>query len=199
MQQTELGVSNGIDGINRSMSGVKTEKISKLLGACGGIDFSVVFATYFLFRMQTNFAMNFFGGEGTTLDQAENPLRASYTLWTIDIPFTLGVSVPFGDRVRLSLCGGIAFAYGSYANSFSSAAVSSRALFEGWTFPWLVMLKGEYFFRPAIALSSHLTYMHGATDVIKSGRDYAKIDFAGFRWNLGFSYYFLTPKQKVRP
>ncbi|HPI91426.1 MAG TPA: hypothetical protein PK859_19120 [Spirochaetota bacterium] len=196
VQRTELGVDNGIDGINRSMDGVKTEKINKLLGAYGGMDFKVVFAKYFLFRLQTNFVMNFFGGTGVTLDQSENRLTAKYSLWIVDIPVGLGVSVPFGDIVRISLCGGVAFAYGSYSNSFKSSTVNSSATFETWTFPWLIMLSGEYFFREDIAITTSLAYYQGSSDVIKSRSDYAKIDFSGFRWNIGFSYYFIKKKKK---
>ncbi len=195
-QENVLGVSNGIDGINRSMDGADTEKINKLLGACGGIDFKVVFATYFLFRMQANFAMNFFGGRGASLDQAENELKAEYSLWIVDIPFMLGASIPFGNIVRISLCGGMAFAYGSYSNSFKSSAVNGGATFDGWTFPWVIMLTGEYFFREDIAITATLGYYNGATDTIKSGSDYSKIDFAGFRLNIGFSYYFVNIGKK---
>ena len=198
-QETVLGVSNGIDGINRSMPGIKTDKAERLLGAYGGIDLKAVFIKYLMIRLQANFTMNMIGGTGSSLDLSENKLRVRYTMWAVDIPFCLGASVPLGRSVRISLCGGVAFAYGNYSNSFKSSTVSSSAEFEGWTFPWVIMLSGEYFFRKDIAIISSVVYYHGATDTIKSGSDFAQIDFTGFRWNIGFSYHFFNQNKRTKP
>lgn len=197
-QENTLGVNNGIEGINRSMSGIDTDKVERLLGGYGGIDFKVIFIKYLMIRLQANFTMNMTGGTGISLDQAENRLEVSYSFWAVDIPVQVGVSVPFGNTVRISLSGGIAFAYGTYSNSFKSATVNSSAEFTGWTFPWIIMLSGEFFLKEYIALTSSLVYYNGATDIIRSGSDYAKIDFGGFRWNIGFSYHFIRKSKEKK-
>lgn len=197
VQESVLEVSGGIDGINRKASGIKSHKIDKLLGMYGGINVKGIIIDYLLVRFGVNFTMNLAGGDGTTVDASLNKLKAEYSMWVIDAPLSAGVSIPIGKTVRISLSGGIAFAYGNYKNSFKSTAVNSKAEFAGWTFPWVIMLEGEYFVKPFMALMTTFSYYHGSTDVIKSNSDYARIDFSGFRWCFGLSFYFKKKQKQI--
>jgi len=202
VQEVDLGVTGGIEGINRSKDGLETERIKRLFGASAGAGFRAVFADYLLFSTGADFSMDFFGGEGSTLDSSDNIVTAEYSMLTVGIPVTLGFSIPFWNDIRISFSGGVAPTYGIYKNSFSSAApLDSSATFRGWGVPMIIVLTGEYLLTKKTGIVSSLTWCNGSTRMLKGGQDYARIDFSGYRWNIGMLFYFNTRielKEKLR-
>ena len=190
IQSGTLGVDNGIDGINRSESGLSTGNIGKLLGASAGVTGRVFISDYYMIRMAVNYTMSITGGTGETIDLSSNVVETTYSVWLIDVPITAGISIPFWKDVRISLSGGLALGYGNYSNSFKSAALNSSASFSGWAFPVVFIISGEYFITNSSSLITSISYYKGSSTIIKSGSDYAKIDFTGYRWNVGISFFF---------
>lgn len=195
-QSDLLGINNGIADINRYTHGIDNERIDKLTGFAVGTEFRALIYNLLLFKAGINYSTSLLGGTGTSTDLLGNSLKVHYSMWTIDTPFLVGISYPFGERIRLSFCSGLALAYGSYSNSFKSATVNSSATFSGWAIPLCVSFGGEYILNNNIALISSITYYKGRSGTIKDKSDYASINFSGYRWQLGAAYYFTTVTSK---
>ncbi len=200
--------NTGVDGINKSLSGFNTKEVQRLFGISCGVDFKAVFFDYFLLRVGGNYSMSVYGGEGKGMfDDAgtETVLKCGYSMTSYDVPLTLGLVIPFWKDVKISFSCGLAYAYGQYKNDFEWAAGERKGSFSGWALPLVLMLEGEYFIGEKFALKTTLAYYKGATETIKDGTssdttglagagavDFAKIDFTGYRFSLGISYYFYS-------
>ncbi len=191
VQSTTLGNRSGIDSINREMSGRETEEIDRMLGVVGGFEFKVITLNYLIIRIGGNYVKSFLGGKGKTLDLSDEPVTVKYSLWACDFPLTLGLSIPFWKDVKISLSGGLAYAYGSSRSSFKSSTVDQTTKVKGWALPLVVVLAGEHYLTNSLSLTSTISYYKGAGRVKgDDGPDYARVDFSGYRWTLGFSLYF---------
>ncbi|TAL39266.1 MAG: hypothetical protein EPN93_02095 [Spirochaetes bacterium] len=201
---------NGIDGMNKEMSGHDTTEIKRLLGLSGGIEFKAIIFDYFLMRLAGNYTMSIYGGAGKTVfltggAGTETDVTASYSMWSYDIPLTVGLIIPFWKDVKISFSCGLAFAYGAYDNQFKVASGDRKGSFTGWALPLVILVQGEYFLGEKIALNTSLAYYKGATETIRDSKrsdttglggagavDFAKIDFTGYRFSIGLSYYFYS-------
>lgn len=200
-QEDLFSTDTGIDGINRSSSGYSTSAIYRLLGVSGGLDFRAIFFDYLCLRLGANYNQSVWGGKGTTLYDDSGTLteiKCKYSLMTIDAPLTAGLSIPFWKDVKITFGCGVAFGYGQYKNKFETAAFTYKGHFEGWTFPLVLILEGDYFLTNNIAIYTSLFYYNGSTGILKdkttsdSSVDYASISFSGYRFSLGFSLFFYT-------
>jgi len=197
IQETSMGSANGVYGINRSQDGKKKKKIYPLTGFNAGADFRAIFYDFILLKLGLNYTLSFTGGEGKTLDLSENITSVKYSMWYVDVPLCLGIVLPFWKNAAVSVAAGFSFAYGVYSNKFQSATpLNSSGTFENWTFPVVIILNGEYFFTDHISINSSISFYKGITDVSKSGTDYARIDFSGYRWTIGASYHFVVTLRK---
>lgn len=187
-QTNTLLTPNGIYGINRTAPGVATKKIDPILGRSAGVSADFIFMQYMILKFSLNAAINQFGGAGITIDPSGGAMDAAYSLMFFDLPIAAGVSIPAGGSVRLALCAGLALSYGIYNNSFKSATISREGSFAGFAAPMVIILKGNFFLTGNISATSSFSVYRGATDPVRSGGDYARIDFSGIRWDIGASY-----------
>ncbi len=196
-----INSTNGIDTINNSASGFDTSPVDRLLGASVGITFKVTFYDYFHMRIGGNYFKSVYGGTGKTVydDGGDRILKCEYAMWGYDIPVTVGLTIPFWKDMKISFSTGLAYAYGVYTNKFESdAPLEYEGEFKGWALPLVIHLEGEYFLTRQLALFTSLSYYNGSTNVLAdrkqdddaANKDYASIDFTGYRYNLGISYYF---------
>jgi hypothetical protein len=200
--------NSGIDSINRSLDGYDTTNIDRLSGAFIGMDVKAVFLDYFLARIGANYGISVLGGKGKTIyDDGSGPpyhvLKCEYSLKQWDFPVTLGLSIPFWRDSRISVSCGTAFAYATYINKFETdtnfpfaSSNSIKGKFTGWAFPLVVLIQGDLFIAPDVALTSTISYYKGRTKLLNDSSDsdgnvdFASIDFTGYRLSLGVSYYF---------
>lgn len=193
---------NGINGINKLQTGYSTSNISKLLGLTAGISLKIIFQEYFALKVGANYFNSVWGGKGTTVfydGTNDRLLQCEYSIEGFDIPVTAGISIPFYRDIRISITGGFAYAFGTYKNYFESESqFIYKGRFKGTAFPLVVNCEGEYFVNERIAVTSSLSYYYGKTKSIKDYKqsdlntDYAPIDFSGYRYVIGLSYYFKT-------
>ncbi len=199
IQEMTLGVESGIDSINREMAGRDTEEIERLLGVVGGFEGKVIVLNYLMIRVGANYLKSFYGGKGKTLDPADDVVAVKYSMWACDFPLTVGVSIPFWKDIRISLSGGIAYAYGSQSSSFKSATLNQSTSVTGWALPLVFILAGDHYLTNTLSLTSTISYYKGVSRVKSdSGPDYARVDFSGYRWTLGFSFYFNPGKDEKK-
>lgn len=202
VQASEFQSKNGIDGINKSLSGFDTSPVERLLGATAGLDFKASFSDYFLVRLAGNYTRSVVGGNGKTVYDDTGTaylLECDYAMTVYDVPLTVGLAIPFWKDVKISFSCGLAFAYGQYQNSFkSSAPLDYKGSFTGWAFPLVLLLQGEYFLAEKTSLSALLSYYNGSTKTLEDGEksdgsvDFAPIDFTGYRFSFGVAYYFYS-------
>jgi hypothetical protein len=198
--QHYFGSNSGIDGMNRSMDGYSTSNIDRLTGVFAGFDVKAIFLDYYLVRIGANYGMSIIGGKGRTVynDGADHSLKCEYSLTQYDFPVTIGLSIPFWKDSRISVSCGTAFARATYENKFESDTLDLKGNFTGWAFPLVVLIQGDLFIAPEVALTSAISYYKGRTKVIKDSSDndgnvdFASIDFTGYRYSLGVSYYFYS-------
>jgi len=219
VQEEYFNSNNGINGMNRRMTGYNTSDLKRLLGAFGGLGIKTIFDDYYLLRIAVNYCTSFYGGEGSTIFTTDHLnyylLKCQYSMVEYDIPLTVGISVPFWKDIKISLSYGIAFAYANYENSFKSNTYTDpferKGSFKGWTLPMVMLLEGDYFITEKFAIITSLSYYWGSTKILKDSKksdttgfdldvdnegegieDFARIDFTGFRFSFGFSYYFYS-------
>jgi hypothetical protein len=209
-QESAFQSRNGLDGMNRELSGHDTTEIKRLFGVSGGLEFKAILFDYFLMRLGGNYTMSIYGGSGKTVflpngAAPETDVTCSYCMWSYDIPLTVGLIIPFWKDVKLSFSCGLAFAYGGYDNQFKGSTFDMKGSFTGWALPLVILVQGEYFLGERLALNTSLAYYKGATETIRDGKrtdtmgaltagevDFARIDFTGYRFSIGLSYYFYS-------
>ena len=203
-QGNTFGSNTGIDGINNSAPGFDTSPVDRLLGASVGLTFKVTFYGYFHLRVGGNYFQSVYGGTGKAVyydngTTANQSVKCEYSMWGYDIPVTIGLTIPFWKDMKISFSTGLAYAYGVYTNKFESdVPFEYKGEFKGWALPLVIHLEGEYFLTRQVALYTSLSYYNGSTNVLADKKDddaagntdYASIDFTGYRFNLGVSYYF---------
>lgn len=214
VQQTYLGAPGGIDDINTTVRGGKTEHVNRLMGASGGMEIKGIFLDYYFVRIGSNYTMGVYGGKGTTLYTEDNVsyyrMDCKYSLMIFDIPFTVGLSVPFWKDMKISISCGFAYARAVYKNEFESKETpvpfSREGSFKGSAYPLVILVEGEYFVSNNISIISIMTYYKGSTKLIRDGQDtdtdgllvsgspvgvtdYASVDFTGYRFYIGVSFY----------
>ena len=196
---SEFQSHNGIDGMNRSMEGYDTGRIDRILGVTCGMLFKTIFYDYYQVRIAMNYTWGYFGGSGKTVFDDGGTTRlldCEYSFWEADIPVTFGISIPFWKDIRIAFSCGLAYAYADYSYRFeSSTGQQWKGSFAGWGLPLVIILEGEYFVTENVAASTSLVYYKGSTKVLKDGSDaggtdFARIDFSGYRYSLGVTYYF---------
>ncbi|MBN2039562.1 MAG: hypothetical protein JW864_05945 [Spirochaetes bacterium] len=204
-QESYYQSSSGVDGINRRMDGYKTSDIERLTGACFGFDFNILFYDYFLLRTGFNYGRNVCGGKGKTVFYSPAPdddyfiLECEYSYRQYDIPLTAGVCIPFWNDAKISVSCGAAYANALYKNKFESEDTAvpfeRKGKFSGWGIPLVVMIQGDYFVNEKIALTTKISYYRGRSRLKKDksdddgDTDFATLDFTGYKFNLGVSYY----------
>ncbi|MBP7583746.1 MAG: hypothetical protein KBA61_06915 [Spirochaetes bacterium] len=189
---------SGIDGMNRSTDG--TSSIDRLLGVSGGIAFKMLFMEYYQLRIAGNYTRSVSGGEGTSMynDGADHLVDCEYSFLMYDVPVTIGLSIPFWKDIKIAFSCGLAYAYATYTNEFDDGTTVYKGEFTGWGLPLVILLEGEYFVTDRIAVSSSLIYYRGSTKLIEDDTtsdgitDYAKLNFTGYRYNAGITFYFMT-------
>jgi hypothetical protein len=204
-QQQYLSSDGGIDGMNRSMEGMDTENINRLLGITGGFEFRTIIQDFYLIRLSANYSNGVIGGKGKTVFYNTDyyTMKCKYSFYEFDVPLTLGLAIPFWKDMMFSLSCGIAFAYAKYTNEFISEDTypdqfDLKGEFKGSGFPLVVIIQGEYFFLTNASLTSTISYYNGATEVLKDSYDkdedvdFARINFTGYRFTFGISYYFFS-------
>lgn len=198
-QYYEFGSQSGIDGMNRSADG--TSSIDRLMGLSGGIAFKLLFLDYYQVRIAGNYTRSMSGGDGTSMynDGSDHIIECEYSFLMYDVPVTFGLSIPFWKDVKIAFSCGIAYAYATYSNEFEiDAATVVKGEFTGWGLPLVILLEGEYFVTEKIAVTSSLIYYRGSTKFIEDDTtsdgitDYAKLNFTGYRYNAGITFYFMT-------
>ncbi len=200
LQYYRYGSQSGVDGINRTQDGYETSNIDRLLGLGFGISFKTLLFENYQIRIAVNYTRGMWGGEGTTLfGGVPTLLDCDYSFRMYDVPLTFGISIPFWKDVKISFNCGAAFAYGWYQNRFTeNSATTYKGKFTGRGYPLVILLEAEYFINDKIALTSALSYYRGATKLIEDtydddgNIDYARLNFTGYRFNLGAVYYFIS-------
>jgi len=186
-QYENLGNYDGINDINRSDGSGNTTTIEKPLGVLINLGYRNL-GDVIYFKTGLTAVYSFHGGDGKTLDQTGSEVvEASYKVFWGEIPLIWGIYVDFWDEVRLSLGAGVAFAYGMYMNSFSSASLDNSASFKGYGFPLLAEFNCEYRLSENTASMATIQYSRGESKTIESGDDYARLDFTCFRFMMGLS------------
>lgn len=214
IQREYFDSESGIDGMRRSMSGIETSKIDRLTGIFLGIQTKTIFRDFYMIRFAGSYCNGFIGGSGKSIFYSTDygnyyQLECDYSFWEFDFPLTLGLSIPFWKDAKIFLSCGVAFAYGEYKNKFTSSTYpdpfTRKGSFSKWAFPLIVLLEGEYFISSQIAVNSTISYYRGSTKVLTDNTkndylgfgmngavDYAKIDFSGYRFSMGVSYYYYS-------
>ena len=205
-QELYYGSASGVDGINRKIDGYSTTDIERLTGVYFGFDFNAFFYDYFLVRTGFNYGMSVYGGKGKTVFYSPPPdddyfiLKCEYSYRQFDVPLTVGVCIPFWKDAKILITCGAAYANAKYVNKFKSedtaVPFNRKGSFSGWGIPLVVLIQGDYFVTEKVALTTAISYYRGESKVIKDSSDndgdtdFAVIDFSGYRFNLGVSYYF---------
>lgn len=203
-QELYFNSTNGLDGINKKLSGYSTSTIDRILGLSGGLRLRAIFFDNFFISASGNYTQGAAGGKGTTVYDSNSPspsparLKCRYAISFYDFPLTAGIAIPFWKDVKILLGGGIAFAHGQAGNRFEAAAFGTRkGSFAGWGYPLVLNLEGEYLFSDTVAAGAAIAYYRGGTRMLRDGTghdgvDFMKIDFTGYRFTVGISYYFFT-------
>lgn len=192
------GTQSGVDGLNRAQDGYSTSAIERLIGFGGGIMFKLLLMDNYQFRLGANYTKSTLGGEGETLFGATpTTLECKYGFTMYDVPLTFGISIPFWKDIKIVFSCGFAYAYAKYTNRFiENSTTKHKGTFTGWGLPLVILIEGEYFITDRLALSSSLVYYRGSSKFIEDGStsdgvtDYARINFTGYRYNAGVSFYF---------
>jgi opacity protein-like surface antigen len=189
--QTEnLDAPDGINSINRSQSGVKVSTIEVPAGAIAGADLRVI-KDFIYYRVGIEYVYMVSGGKGKTIDPATSEIvEVTYNQWSVDVPLTIGISILFWGESRIYLGVGAAFAYGTYSNSFKSASLDHSASFTGYAIPLAAEVGCEYMLNENVSAGCDIKYIHGKSQVIEDGTDYARIDFSGFHITASAAYHF---------
>ncbi len=191
--QTEyLGVYDGINDINRSVDGITVSTIESLTGIVGGVEARYAGeALYFKSGIDIVYALG--GGSGSTVNDfgsGDEKVDVSYSLWYFYVPVTAGIIIDFWSEAKIYAGGGAAFAYGNYSNSFESASMEYNSSFTGYGIPLVAELGCEYTLGKMSSIFCGVTYLHGRSDVIENGSDYARLDFTGFNFTAGLLFYY---------
>jgi len=204
-QELYFNSASGLDGINKKLSGYSTKTIDRLTALSGGLRLRAFFFENFFIAVSGNYTQGVAGGRGTTVynsTPAASPtptrLKCRYTISFFDAPLTAGIALPFWKDVKILLGGGVAFARGQASNKFESAAFGKReGSFSGWGYPLVLSLEGEYLLSDTVSVGAGIAYYHGGSRTLRDGMghdgvDFMKIDFTGFRFTAGVSYYFFS-------
>jgi len=189
-QSEELDVEDGIYGINRSGGGFAVSGIESPVGIVAGIDLGILRNSIYG-KAGIEYLYQVSGGTGKTIDPSGTELvKVKYSQWSFDIPLTAGVSLLFWGETRIYLGCGIAFAYGTYSNSFSSATLDHSGSFTGYAIPLVAEAGCEYLINERFSAGCNIMYLNGKSTVIKDGTDYARIDFTGFHFTASAAFHF---------
>jgi len=179
-QSENLGVSDGINDINRSEDGADTSTIETPVGFVAGIDLRIIKNSFYC-KTGIEYVNVVSGGEGRTIDPATGEIvDVKYSQWSLDVPVTIGIAILFWGESRIYLGGGAAFAYGTYSNSFKSETLDHEGSFTGYAIPLVAEIGCEYMLNERISLGCDFKYLYGKSRVIDDGSDYARVDFTGF-------------------
>jgi opacity protein-like surface antigen len=179
-QYANLGVPDGINSINRSKDGFAVSTIESPVGFVAGADLTILRDSLY-YKIGIEYVRTMSGGKGKTLDAAGTELiEVTYSQWSFDVPFTIGVSLLFWGESRIYLGVGAAYAYGTYSNSFKSATLDHSGSFTGYAIPLVAEIGCEYMLNEKVSLGCDIKYINGKSAIVEDGTDYARIDFSGF-------------------
>jgi len=179
-QAENLDASEGIYDINRSKDGMAISTVDVPSGLVLGADMRIIRETIY-FKAGIDYVYMVSGGKGSTVDPSGTEVvDVKYKQWSVDVPFTFGVALLFWNEARIYAGIGIAMAYGSYSNSFKSASLDHSASFTGYALPLVAEAGCEYLFSEKISAGCNIKYLHGRSNLIEDGDDYARVDFSGF-------------------
>ena len=199
LQYDVFGSSNGIDGMRRTLDGSDTTGMDRLLGVSGGILIKMLFMEYYQIRLGANYSRGIAGGEGTSVYDnggTDTPVDCEYSFLMYDVPLSFGISIPFWKDLKVIFSCGIAYARAEYKNRFETAGGVAKGEFTGWGLPLVILLEGEYFLNNSIAVSSSISYYRGSSKLLRDSErgdsytDYARLNFNGYRYYAGITYYF---------
>lgn len=189
-QFNNLGVRDGLNDINRSSSTLDVSTVEVPLSIAGAIDV-MISGEIFYFKTGLCSLYTVFGGSGKTINAAGTELvTADYTQWSVDVPFTFGISLLYWGESRIYIGCGAAFAYGMSIMSFSSATLDHSAMFAGYAVPLVAELGCEYMTGRSTSIGCGVRYMYGKSAAIKNGSDSAVVDFTGYTFTLSASVHF---------
>mgnify|MGYP001267342611 CR=1 FL=1 len=191
-QAEQLGVYDGINDINRSGSGISVSTIESPVGVVAGAEMRLTGDAVY-FKSGIDYLNIFSGGKGSTVNDfgsGDEKVDVTYSQWHLYLPVVFGIIIEFWDEARIFAGGGAAFAYGTYSNSFESASAEHSASFTGYGIPLMAELGCEYILGEHSALCCGITYLHGRSDVIETGSDYARVDFTGYNFTAGIIFYY---------
>jgi opacity protein-like surface antigen len=176
-----LRVADGINDINRSGGGFAVSTVEDPLGVIAGADIRII-ANSVYYRAGIEYVYVLAGGTGKTLDYSGSEVvDVTYSQWSFDVPLTIGISMVFWGESRIYVGGGVAYAYGTYSNSFKSATlVDFNASFTGYAIPLVAEIGCEYLLNDKFSIGCDVKYFYGKSIVVEDGTDSARVDFSGF-------------------
>lgn len=191
-QAANLGVYDGLNGINRSSDAFDVSTVEVPIGITGALDL-MFYGEVFYFKTGIWSLYTVSGGTGKTIDPAEIELvSAEYSQWSVDVPVTIGVNLVYWGESRIYMGCGFAFAYGMSTMTFSSAsaAYDHSAVFPGYAIPLVAELGCEYMTGDHTSVGCGIRYMYGKSAIIEKSSDSAVVDFSGYIFTMSASYHF---------
>lgn len=191
-QAENLDVYDGINDINRSGGGISVSTIEAPVGVAAGAEFRFTWDSVYM-KSGADIIYSIAGGSGSTVNNfgsGDEKVNVKYSIWFFYVPVTAGIIIDYWSEARIYAGGGAAFAYGTYSNSFSSASADHSASFTGYGVPLVAELGCEYILDRNVALCCGITYLHGRSEVVEDGSDYARIDFTGYSISAGLLFYY---------
>lgn len=179
-QKENLSVYDGINDINRSGGGLAVSSVESPVGVIAGADLRILKESFY-YKVGIEYIYQISGGSGKTIDIATGEIvDVKYSQWSFDVPFTIGLSLLFWGESRIYLGGGVAYAYGTYSNSFKSATLDHSASFTAYAIPLVAEVGCEYMLTDYVSLGCDFKYLYGKSAIVEDGTDYARVDFSGF-------------------
>lgn len=189
-QADNMGSPDGINTINRSQAGTELSTVEVPRGVVGGVGVRFT-GDVIYFRWGVEGVYTMFGGKGKTLNPAGTEVvNVNYSQWSVDVPFTIGMSLLFWGESRVYAGVGMALAYGSFSSSFKSASLDHSAGFKGYAVPLVAEAGCEYMLTQKLSVGCEIKYFSGKSDPVKSGSDSARVDFSGYHITAGVSWRF---------
>ncbi len=178
-QRENLGVYDGINDINRSGGGIAVSSVEAPVGVIAAADLRIT-GDVIYYKIGIEYIYQISGGSGKTISPAAEVVDVTYSQWSFDVPVTIGVSLLFWGESRIYLGGGLAYAYGTYSNSFKSATLNHSASFTAYAIPLVAEVGCEYLLNDYVSFGCDFKYLYGKSAVVEDGADYARVDFSGF-------------------
>ncbi len=190
-QAENLGVSDGINDVNRTSSAFDVSTVESPVGITTGLDARYITGMVY-FGIGADVVYTMWGGSGKTVNAADTELvKVSYNQWACYVPVYAGVTILFWGETRISTGAGAAFAYGTLSTSFKSASLDHEGNFTAYSFPLFWEMRGERMVSESVSFQCRLAYYTGSSRSVSDGDDYARVDFSGYQISAGIVKYFI--------